>query len=93
MFDAAFNAPQGWFPLGVDCRRSVKNSLLIISALAPGIKLNRETKNFSRYACNLRLMETSHQSSLFAVASGKGETSVAEKVLDHTNHVLVWQES
>ena len=30
-------------------------------ALAPRIKLNRETKNFSRYASNLRLMETSLQ--------------------------------
>ena len=29
------------------------------SERAPRIKLNRETKNFSRYACNLRLMETS----------------------------------
>ena len=26
---------------------------------APLIKLNRETKNVSRYVCNLRLMETS----------------------------------
>ena len=41
---------KGWFPLGVDWGRS---------ALAPRIKLNEETKNFSRYACNLRLMETS----------------------------------
>ena len=39
---------KGWFALGEDCR-----------LLAPRIKLNRETKNFSRYACNLRLMETS----------------------------------
>ena len=49
---------EGWFPLGVDCRRSAKNSLFIYLVFAR-IKLNRETKNFKRYPCNLRLMETS----------------------------------
>ena len=32
--------------------------------LAARIKLNRETKNFSRYACYLRLMETSLKTSV-----------------------------
>ena len=67
---------KGWFPLGVDCRRSAKDSLFILfsftrgnelapsqyrknylrrksftqNALAARIKLNKETKNFSRYA-------------------------------------------
>ena len=48
----------GLFPLGVDCRCCVKNSFVSLFS-APRIKLNRETKNFSRYTCNLRLMETS----------------------------------
>ena len=49
---------KGWFPLGVDCGRGVENSLFLY-LVAPSIKLNRETKNFSRHPCNLRLMETS----------------------------------
>ena len=55
---------KGWFPLGVDCMRGAKNFLFLNyfyarSELAPLIKLNREAKNFSCYACNLRLMEAS----------------------------------
>ena len=49
----------GWFPLGVNCRRGVKNSLFLYLERCARISLNREIKNFSRYACNLRLMETS----------------------------------
>ena len=54
--------------LGANCRRSMKNSLFLYLVLcaqrsqsvAARIKL-REAKNFSRYACNLRLMETSRK--------------------------------
>ena len=42
---------KAWFPLGVDCRRRVKNSLFLYLVLcAERAKLNRETKNFSPYA-------------------------------------------
>ena len=48
----------------------MKNSLflyLVLCARARArIKLNRETKNFSRYACNLHLMETTLHSKLFS---------------------------
>ena len=40
---------KAWFPLGVDRRRSVKNSLFLCLILS----------RFSRHACDLRLMETS----------------------------------
>ena len=54
---------KGWFSLGVDCRGTTKNSLFLYYVLCAELrarrtKLNRETKNFSRYACNLLLKET-----------------------------------
>ena len=56
-----FSESKGWFPLDVNCGRGVKNSLFLYLVLCASahIKLNRETKNFSRHASNLRLMETS----------------------------------
>ena len=42
---------EGWFPLGINRRRGVKNHVRV--------SLDRETKNFSRYACNLHLTEIS----------------------------------
>ena len=65
----------GWFPLGVICRRSVKNSLVSPFSFMRGAKLNRETKNFSRYASNLRLMETSVYRMLTSVTGQPGSAS------------------
>ena len=59
--------PKGWLPLGVDCKHGAKKFCFSI----PRIKLNRETKNFSRHACNPRLMETSLNSTNFSVKSLK----------------------
>ena len=63
---------KSWFPLGVDCRGSVKKFFVSLfsfmravrafkrdSEIAARIKLNGETKNFLHYACNRRPMETS----------------------------------
>ena len=60
---------KGWFPLGLNCRRSES---------AARIKLNRETKNFSRFACNLRLMEISLYS-VTSNTSGRQRTDGANK--------------
>ena len=49
----------------------------LMGGAAPRIKLNRETKNVSRYACNLRLMETSLYTQIHAILVLSGTTDKA----------------
>ena len=56
---------KGWFPLGLDCQGSLNDFLFLYLVLCAERarfaqkKINIETKIFSRYAGNLRLMKTS----------------------------------
>ena len=82
---------QGWFPLGVDCRRGTKHFLFLYlvlcaeRALAPHIKVNRETKNVSCHACNLRLMETS----LYCSNPTKRGKCVIKRGKLPENHIII----
>ena len=56
-------------------------------------KLNRETKNFMRYASNLRLMETSLYAKLHQTSISKNEVEFLEFQIDFELIVVQFQKT